>query len=272
MLLTRHQTFQQQARWALDGRWLPPDFTLATALQLPRQSLATSLKTLASAESASGELLPPIEATQEVWAAGVTYLRSREARKAESLSADVYERVYEAERPELFFKAIGWRVVGMGQPIRIRRDSRWDVPEPELTLVINQHGEIVGYCAGDDVSSRSIEGDNPLYLPQAKIYTGACALGPGLLLSEPAELADTPIRLEIWRADDLIFQGETRTSQMKRTFEELVTYLKREMDFPAGVFLMTGTGLVPPDAVTLKPGDLTRITVGALTLENKVAT
>lgn len=271
MLLTRHQTANNNARWALDGCWLPPDFTLARVLQLPRPALIVALTTLVSAEPASGPLLPPIESLQEVWAAGVTYLRSREARKAESLSADVYERVYTAERPELFFKAIGWRVVGAGQPIRIRRDSRWDVPEPELTLVINQPGEIVGYCAGDDVSSRSIEGDNPLYLPQAKIYTGACALGPGLVMSQTPDLNDVPIHLEIWRAEDLIFQGDTRTSQMKRPFEELVAYLKREMDFPSGVFLMTGTGLVPPDALTLRPGDLTRITVGELTLENKIA-
>ena len=198
-------------------------------------------------------MLPPIEAEHEVWAAGVTYLRSREARESESSVKDVYSRVYEAARPELFFKAAGWRVAGHRMPIRIRDDSRWNVPEPELTLVINAHGEIVGFCAGNDVSSRDIEGENPLYLPQAKVYNGSCALGPGIVLAEADDLRDLAIRLEVIRAGRSIFTGDTRTAQMKRPFEELVAYLCQELDFPRGVFLMTGTGIVPPQDFSLAP-------------------
>jgi 2-dehydro-3-deoxy-D-arabinonate dehydratase len=160
--------------------------------------------------------------------------------------------------------------MGPGAPIRIRRDSRWDVPEPELTLVANRHLEIVGFCAGNDVSSRSIEGENPLYLPQAKTYNGSCALGPGIRLAEVSQFKDTPIRLEILRAGQTVFEGEIRSSQMKRSYEELVAYLGRELDFPQGVFVMTGTGLVPADDFTLQAGDQVRISVADLTLENKV--
>jgi len=180
--------------------------------------------------------------------------------------------VYEAGRPELFFKAMGWRVVGHRMPIRVREDSRWNVPEPELTLVINSDREIVGFSAGNDVSSRDIEGDNPLYLPQAKVYEGSCALGPGIVLSEVDRLRDLSIQAEVRREGRVIFKGETRTSQMKRPFEELVVYLGRELDFPRGVFLMTGTGIVPPQDFSLVGGDLVRITIGSLTLENEVDT
>jgi 2-dehydro-3-deoxy-D-arabinonate dehydratase len=183
---------------------------------------------------------------------------------------DVYARVYDAERPELFFKALGWRVAADGAGIRIRGDSAWNVPEPELVLVINRLGEIVGYCAGNDVSSRSIEGENPLYLPQAKVYTGACALGPGLALVEGASPGDLPIRLEIRRKGEAVFQAQTQTSQMKRRLDELVTYLYRELDFPHGVFLMTGTGIVPGEDFTLQAGDHVSITVGELILQNDV--
>jgi 2-dehydro-3-deoxy-D-arabinonate dehydratase len=207
----------------------------------------------------------------EVWASGVTYLRSREARQAESEVGDVYARVYDAARPELFLKAIGWRVMGPGAPIRVRDDSQWDVPEPELTLVINCHHEIVGFCVGNDVSSRSIEGQNPLYLPQAKIYTGSCALGPGIQIASMEELVDLPVAIEIFREDVRVFQGQIRTSRMKRKLDELVVYLTRDLVFPQGVFLMTGTGIVPPDDFTLEHGDTVRITIGDLTLENKVA-
>jgi 2-dehydro-3-deoxy-D-arabinonate dehydratase len=205
-----------------------------------------------------------------VWAAGVTYLRSREARRVESQVADVYDRVYLAERPELFFKSLGWRVAGTGMPIRIRADSRWNVPEPELVLVINRHREIVGYCAGNDVSSRDIEGENPLYLPQAKVYSGSCALGPGVLLCEAGALNDLPIQLHVRRGSETACAGETTTASMKRTFSSLAAYLTSELDFPHGVFLMTGTGIVPGDTFTLQAGDVVRIQVGALSIENRV--
>lgn len=219
-------------------------------------------------EETIGEAMPPIEPTQEVWASGVTYLRSRVEREAESTVADVYAKVYEAERPEIFFKAIGWRVSGPWDKIRIRKDSDWNVPEPELTLVINRFGEIVGYTAGNDVSSRSIEGENPLYLPQAKCYDGSCALGPGIVLGEPG---DTAINLSIHRDGKEVFSGDANTSQMKRRFAELAEYLTKEMSFPFGAFLMTGTGIVPGDGFTLQVDDVVRVTVGELVLENVVA-
>ena len=268
MYLTRHVT-SDGPRWAVDGQFLPPAFSLRLLLALPASARQT-LASMTTEEPASGGLLAPLEADHEVWASGVTYLRSRQARQAESVVGDVYGRVYDAERPELFFKAAGWRVVANGAGIRIRGDSAWNVPEPELVLAINRLGEIVGYCAGNDVSSRSIEGENPLYLPQAKVYTGACALGPGLVLVEGASPGDLPIRLEIRRKGEAIFQAQTQTSQMKRRLDELVTYLYRELDFPHGVFLMTGTGIVPGEDFTLQAGDHVSITVGELTLQNDV--
>jgi len=269
MRLTRHLS-ADGPRWALDDGFLPPPFTLAHLLELPRAEAADFLQALQSTGAAGGALLPPIEAEHEVWAAGVTYLRSREARESESSVKDVYSRVYEAARPELFFKSAGWRVAGHRMPIRIRGDSRWNVPEPELTLVINAHGETVGFCAGNDVSSRDIEGENPLYLPQAKVYNGSCALGPGIVLAEADDLRDLAIRLEVIRAGRSIFTGDTRTTQMKRPFEELVASLCQELDFPRGVFLMTGTGIVPPQEFSMVCGDLVRVTVGSLMLENEV--
>lgn len=269
MYLTKHLS-TDGPRWALDARFLPPAFSLESLLQLQRAAIADHLLALSRGGTAEGALLPPIEAAHEVWAAGVTYLRSREAREVESSVKDVYSRVYEAERPELFFKAAGWRAAGHGMPIRVRSDSRWNVPEPELTLVVNAHGEIVGFTAGNDVSSRDIEGENPLYLPQAKVYNGSCAIGPGILLAEAESLRDLHIEAEVIRAGRSIFNGSTRSSQMKRRLEELVTYLRKELSFPQGVFLMTGTGIVPPQAFTLQPGDLVRIAIGSLTLENEV--
>ncbi len=270
MYLTRHQT-AAGPRWALDGFWLPASLTLASLLALPQAALAETLSGAVTTTPAEGPLLPPLEPLHEVWACGVTYLRSRDARKAESEVADVYEKVYNAARPEIFFKAIGWRVVGHAAPIRIRKDSTWDVPEPELTLVVNRQGELVGYCAGNDVSSRSIEGENPLYLPQAKTYAGACALGPGLQLASAAEMAALPIDVEIWRAGALAFKGETSTRNMNRPLEVLVEYLGRELEFPQGVFVMTGTGVVPGDDFTLRAGDRVRVMVGVLVLENEVS-
>jgi 2-dehydro-3-deoxy-D-arabinonate dehydratase len=269
MELTRHRT-ADGPRWARDGHWLPRQLTLGLLLELPKSAIIDLLHHLPAEDPAEGPLLPPIEPLHEVWASGVTYLRSREARKAESTVGDVYDMVYAAERPELFLKANGWRVVGHGMPVRIRKDSHWDVPEPELVLVINSALEIVGYCAGNDMSSRSIEGKNPLYLPQAKIYNHSCALGPSILLAEPNDLRDLPIQLEVTRDGVTAFKGEIRTSQMKRQLEELVSYLGQELDFPQGVFLMTGTGLVPPEEFSLQPSDGVRITVGACTLINEV--
>ena len=269
MLLTRHQT-EQGPRWAADHLFLSDNFDLRMLLAMPRADMLAFIQHTLTQEAVTGTLLAPLEATQEVWASGVTYQRSREARRVESGVGDLYDRVYIAERPELFLKAIGWRVVSHHAPIRIRADSRWNVPEPELTLVINQHQEIVGYTAGNDMSSRSIEGENPLYLPQAKIYNGSCALGPGIQFMEVESLRGLPIAIEIARAGQVIFHGETSTSKMNRRLEELVTYLYRELSFPHGAFLMTGTGIVPPESFTLAHGDRVTITIGGLTLENEV--
>lgn len=268
MFLTKHNT-ANGSRWAAEGRFLPPSLNLSALLETPRAVMFEVLNQSSEGEPASGSEEAPIDPHHEVWAAGVTYLRSREARKAESATADIYQKVYEADRPELFSKSIGWRVSGNGAPIRIRKDSHWNVPEPELVLVINRYKEIVGYCAGNDVSSREIEGENPLYLPQAKIYDGSCALGPGILICEPDEVKDIPIRLQVRRANETVFDGEANTSSMKRTLPELVEFLTRELDFPHGVFLMTGTCLVPDD-FTLQPDDVVVIQVGALTIENQV--
>jgi 2-dehydro-3-deoxy-D-arabinonate dehydratase len=211
---------------------------------------------------------------QEVWAAGVTYYRSRKARMQESKEAgggDFYDKVYRAERPELFFKAAGWRIVGPGSAVRIRSDAKWSVPEPELTLVINAAGNIVGYTIGNDMSSRDIEGENPLYLPQAKVYDGSCALGPCILLSSQP-LTDNIIRLEIARGSDALYSGTTSLSELKRDLRQLVQFLFRDQSFPRGVLLMTGTGIVPGDDFTLQHGDVIRIAIDGIgVLENHVA-
>jgi 2-dehydro-3-deoxy-D-arabinonate dehydratase len=276
MLLTKHR-IENGGRWAVKGRFLPPSLNLSTLLELSRAEMFKVLEAVSGSESVNSAALiesqgqedAPIDPMQEVWAAGVTYLRSREARKAESIVADMYQKVYEAERPEIFSKSIGWRVTGNGGVIRVRKDSQWNVPEPELVLVINRYNEIVGYCAGNDVSSRDIEGQNPLYLPQAKIYNGSCALGHGILLCEPNAIKDIPIQLEIRRAGKMTFEGEANTSSMKRTLPELVEFLTRELDFPQGVFLMTGTCLVPED-FTLQPDDIVTVQVGETKIENRV--
>ena len=209
--------------------------------------------------------LAPVS-SQEVWAAGVTYLRSKTARIDESKTAgggSFYDRVYEADRPELFFKAAGWRVRGPDDTVRVRRDARWSVPEPEVAICINPHGRILGYTIGNDLSSRDIEGENPLYLPQAKIYDGACALGPAVLITQTLP-ADTTIALRVKRAGQVIFQGETHWQRMKRDPRELVECLYREMSFPHGCVLLTGTGVVPPDDFTLCPGDEIEIDVAGI--------
>jgi len=258
-------------RWAIDGSLLPASFTLNRLLDLPAALQADLLQAVATDKQAQGQPLAPIEDHQEVWASGVTFLRSREAREAESSTGDIYQRVYTAERPELFFKASGWRVIGPGGTVRVRHDSRWNAPEPELALVLNRAGQICGYTAGNDVSSRDIEGENPLYLPQAKVYDGSCALGPAIVLvSDPDELSSLPISLKIERAGRVAFEGSTSTAQMKRSFTDLARYLFREVAFPNGAFLMTGTGIVPPESFSLSPGDRVRVQTGDLVLENTV--
>jgi 2-dehydro-3-deoxy-D-arabinonate dehydratase len=209
-------------------------------------------------------LLAPIE-HQEVWACGVTYERSRDARMRESAQASVYDLVYDADRPEIFFKATPPRVVGPGAEVIIRADSGWDVPEPELALVLNSALEIAGYTIGNDMSSRAIEGENPLYLPQAKMYTGCCALGPAITPAwEVADPRDLTIRLTITRDGDTAFAGEVSTARLHRTFDELIRYLGRDNAFPSGVVLLTGTGIVPPDDFTLHPGDNVQIAIEGL--------
>jgi 2-dehydro-3-deoxy-D-arabinonate dehydratase len=218
-------------------------------------------------------LLAPVE-KQEVWAAGVTYLRSKKARMEESnFSATAYDKVYEAPRPELFFKALPEKVAAPGEAVGIRRDAKWNVPEPELALVLNSRGGIVGYTIGNDMSSRDIEGENLLYLPQAKIYEHSCALGPFITIgATEAEARNWKIQLQIERSAATVFHGETSVGQIKRPFSELAEYLFRSQRFPNGAVLLTGTGIVPPDNFTLQPGDRILITIdGVGTLENTVA-
>jgi 2-dehydro-3-deoxy-D-arabinonate dehydratase len=220
------------------------------------------------------ELEPPIQ-SQEVWAAGVTYYRSKVGRQEESKESgggDFYAKVYEAERPEIFFKSTPHRVVGHGANVRIRKDSTWNVPEPELTLVVTSSGKIIGYTIGNDMSSRSIEGENPLYLPQAKSYDGSTALGPCIFVTDKPIPADTLIRIEISRNSKAVFSGEVAINQIKRKFEELVSFQYRECSFPKGSFLMTGTGIVPSHDFTLASGDEIKITIEPIgTLINTVA-
>ncbi len=270
MKLTRHAT-PNGPRWALDQHYLPTDFSLDQWLKLDLKTALEQLKTLPLAESAVDAILAPIEDCHEVWASGVTYLRSRDAREAESSVADVYQRVYEAERPELFFKANGTRVLGSEAGMRLRKDSSWDVPEPELTLIINSSGEIVGYTAGNDLSSRSIEGENPLYLPQAKCFDGCCSLGTSIEIVSAAEMADLAVELNILRDGSAVFSDKTLTSNMKRSFPELVSFLFRELTFPCGVVLMTGTGIVPDETFTLQQGDQMNIRIGNVELTNSIS-
>ncbi len=223
---------------------------------------------------ANNALLPPIS-RQEIWAAGVTYLKSRDARMEESQgsgASSLYDMVYDAERPELFFKATASRVAGHGQPVYIRKDSVWNVPEPELTLFVNANGNIQGYTAGNDMSSRSIEGENALYLPQAKIYEKSAAIGPCLYVSSGHIGGDTAIKLNIKRSGEVIYTDETTVSRIKRTFDELVGFLYRECDFQYGCYLMTGTCLVPPGEFTLQSDDEVEITIDKIgTLVNTIA-
>lgn len=220
------------------------------------------------------ELKAPLQ-SQEIWASGVTYFRSKVGRQEESKGAgggEFYARVYEAERPELFFKSTPARAVGSGEKVKIRKDSVWDVPEPELTLVISSSGKIVGYTIGNDMSSRSIEGENPLYLPQAKTYDASAAVGPCIYVSEEPLPKNTMIHMTIFRESKIVFEGNIELSQMKRQPEELVSYLFRECSFPHGCLLMTGTGIVPSGDFTLQKDDEIHITINPIgTLINTVA-
>jgi len=240
------------------------------------QQITKDLKPIETAQATEfleQHLMPPI-GTQEVWAAGVTYLRSRDARMEESKDsggADCYQKVYEAERPELFFKSLPHRVAGHGQVVNIRKDSIWNVPEPELTLYINASGKIQGYTIGNDMSSRSIEGENPLYLPQAKVYEFSTAVGPCLYVQENPISAETMIHLEIHRAGKLMFEDSTPLSRMKRSLTELAEYLYRGCDYRTGCYLMTGTCLVPPNDFTLNANDEVTIRIDGIgTLKNTV--
>lgn len=220
----------------------------------------------AAREGESTELIAPVE-SQEIWAAGVTYYRSRTARMEESEVAgggSFYDRVYSAERPELFFKAMPYRVAGPGDKVRIRRDSKWNVPEPELALLVSPKGKILGYTIGNDMSSRDIEGENPLYLPQAKCYDRSCAIGPGILIKPGGLPSSTKIALDIRRSGGSVFHDSTTLDAMKRKPEELVEFLFRDNHFPNGCFLLTGTGIVPTDQFTLHHGDEISIAIDGI--------
>ena len=260
-----------------DGSYYHVPLTSWDAL-VTQANLHGYLLSIVNKEEPAKDFLPakivaPI-GNQEVWAAGVTYYRSRSARMEESKTAgggDFYDRVYSAERPELFFKATANRVAGPGEHVRIRRDAAWSVPEPELTLLINHRGQIIGYTVGNDMSSRDIEGENPLYLPQAKVYDGSCALGPCVLITREPLPTSTPISLEIARDGRTEFSGATTLAELKREPAKLVEYLFRDNSFPLGAFLMTGTGVVPPDSFSLTRRDRIRITIDPIgTLENEV--
>jgi 2-dehydro-3-deoxy-D-arabinonate dehydratase len=259
-----------------EGRYVPLDLSWddVVAREDLEAYLGAALQRGPATDTPPGTLLAPVSG-QEVWAAGVTYLRSRSARVRESAHAsggDFYDRVYDAERPELFFKAAGWRVRGPGEEIRVRRDARWSVPEPELAVYVDPRGRILGWGAGNDVSARDIEGENPLYLPQAKVYDGSCALGPAVLVRREPLPPETAVELVIRRQGAVAFEGETTLARMRRTPEELVRWLHRETSFPRGCVLLTGTGVVPPDDFTLQAGDEVEVRIAPVgTLANRVA-
>ncbi|MFF3784076.1 fumarylacetoacetate hydrolase family protein [Streptomyces sp. NPDC001933] len=257
-----------------DGLIHPLPLPLAELLRLNLDDLRELVeRALTEPSDGPAEPLTPVEGRMEVWAAGVTYRRSRQARMAESAAAaDVYERVYDAPRPELFFKSVAWRVVGDGGTVAVRADSTIDVPEPELALVLNTHGKIVGYTICDDMSSRTIEGENPLYLPQAKIYLGGCAVGPAIRpVWEIADPYALPIRMTIRRDGAVAWSGETNTGQLNRRLDDLAGYLFAADVFPDGAVLATGTCLVPDLPFTLAGGDIVEIEIGEIgTLTNSV--
>lgn len=263
------------SRWAVrqDGEWGELDGTLADLLAVPLDQARTAVEAAArhTGEAMPGDAeLPPVD-RQEVWAAGVTYLRSRDGRKEESGHGSLYDHVYDSDRPEIFFKSSPWRVVGPGDPVGIRADSGWDVPEAEVGLVLNAAGEVFGYTLANDMSSRSIEGENPLYLPQAKIYDRSCAVGPAIIPSWAAGPGPFPIGLRVLRGGQEAYAATTSTSAMARSFDDLAAWLFRALSFPAGAVLLTGTGVVPDADFTARPGDTIEITSPALgTLTNPV--
>ncbi|KHK99033.1 hypothetical protein LK09_07350 [Microbacterium mangrovi] len=246
-----------------DDEYSPLGSTLSELLRLPAHEARDRVERARGALVRPDRVLAPIDPPQEVWAAGVTYARSRDGRIEEATDGTPYDRVYEAERPELFFKATGTRVAGPGEDVGVRADSAWNVPEPELGLVLDATGAVFGYVAGNDASSRSIEGENLLYLPQAKVYTAACGLGPEIV---PAWLAEPPfaIALEIRRDDALAFQGSTSTDRLARRLGDLADWLFRGLDFPDGVVLLTGTGIVPDADFTLLPGDQVAVDIAGI--------
>ena len=239
------------------------------------QKMIEKIKDLSPAQNNSNQILAPVGSKQELWACGVTYLRSKIGRQEESKDAgggDFYARVYEAERPEVFFKATPHRIVGPNDKVRIRKDSTWDVPEPELTLVVTSSGKIIGYTIGNDMSSRSIEGENPLYLPQAKTYDACAAIGPCIYVTNEPLAGSSLIGLQIKRDQHTVFEGSIAISQIKRAFNELVSFVYRECSFPHGCLIMTGTGIVPENDFALKSGDEIRISIDRIgTLVNEVA-
>jgi 2-dehydro-3-deoxy-D-arabinonate dehydratase len=246
------------------------DALLARPLDDIRDFVEAGARSRRRLDPGSVDVLAPVE-SQEVWAAGVTYLRSREARREESASKDVYSQVYEAERPELFFKASGWRVVGPGGDLGIRSDSSWDVPEPELAVLSNRQGEVVAYAIGNDMSSRSIEGENPLYLPQAKVYDRSCGLGPVAVLAWHADAGALAVRMTIEREGKEVFAGEASTASLVREPAAMIAVLRSCYTLPAGAWLLTGTGIVPPQPYTARNGDLVRIEIeGMGELENRL--
>ena len=270
----------QLVRLAIEGetRWAvrtqvgdaPLGVDLDNLLRLSIDEARAAVESAVTAADLGGSLLPPVD-SQEVWGAGVTYERSRAGRIEESTEGSAYDRVYVARRPELFFKATAQRVVGDGDPIGVRADSPWNAPEPELGLVLNATGDIFGYVVGDDVSSRSIEGENPLYLPQAKMYDRSCALGPGIVPAWAAPAPPFDITLRVQRGNAVAFHGSTSTASITRRFQDLAAWLRAALTFPVGVVLLTGTGIVPEESFTLRPGDVVTIDIAGIgTLTNPV--
>jgi 2-dehydro-3-deoxy-D-arabinonate dehydratase len=270
----------QLVRLEVDGRahWAvrtevgnaPLRVGLDDLLQMSLDEARAAVESAGAAADLDGLLLGPVD-SQEVWGAGVTYERSRAGRIEESTEAAVYDRVYTAKRPEIFFKATAQRVVGDGAPIGVRADSSWNTPEPELGLVLNAAGEIFGYVVGDDVSSRSIEGENPLYLSQAKIYDRSCAVGPGIVPAWAAPPPPFDISLHVERGEAVAFEGSTNTASITRPFEDLAQWLMTALTFPVGAVLLTGTGIVPDESFSLQPGDVVTIDIpGIGTLTNPV--
>jgi 2-dehydro-3-deoxy-D-arabinonate dehydratase len=261
------------ALWRDKRLWDLNPLTLDALLRLPLDGIRKGLSVISGPELdlAQVELAAPVE-SQEVWAAGVTYLRSREARLEETSQKTIYEHVYESERPELFFKAAGWRVVAADGEIGVREDSTWDVPEPELAVLSNANGEVVAFACGNDMSSRSIEGENPLFLPQAKVYDRSCAIGPAAVLAWDVDVSRAKMRMTIERGGKSVFEGAATIADMTREPAKLAGVLHSSYTLPVGAWLLTGTSLVPPQPYTAKPGDLVRIAIDGLgELTNRVS-